>query len=131
MCKCRIYYMYEIRAYKFRIYPDDKREVKIDKGLILAQQLYNKILERIKSRYKTDSILNNYLKDAIKDNKKFINLYSQTRQDIFIRIQKAFQKFFRRVREKKMGKKVKAGFPRFRSRDRYKSFTYLKTYPSL
>ncbi len=45
--------MYEIMAYKFRIHPDDKRGVKINKRLILAQQLYNKILERIKSRYKT------------------------------------------------------------------------------
>ncbi len=66
--------MYEIKAYKFRIYPDAKREVKINKRLILAQQLYNKIPERIRSRYKTDmnsaitiSILNSYLKDAIKE----------------------------------------------------------------
>ncbi len=49
--------MYEIRAYKFRIYPDDKRGVKIDEGLIFAQQLYNKILERIKSEYKKDKNL--------------------------------------------------------------------------
>jgi len=34
--------MYNIRAYKFRIYPDAKRELEINKKLILSQQLYNK-----------------------------------------------------------------------------------------
>ena len=36
------------------------------------------------------------------------------------RLDKAFANFFRRVREKA----GKAGFPRFRSRDRYDSITY-------
>jgi len=123
--------MYNIRTYKFRIYPDAKRLVEIDKKLILAQQLYNKILERIRSEYEKEknsdismSTLNSYMKDAIKENREFLKLYSQTRQDIFIRIRKAFQNFFRRVKEKKMGKRVKVGFPRFKSRDKYKSLTY-------
>ena len=32
------------RAYKFRIYPDAKRQEEIDERLILAQQFYNRIL---------------------------------------------------------------------------------------
>ena len=32
-------------AYKFRIYPDAKRQAEIDERLVLAQQFYNKILE--------------------------------------------------------------------------------------
>ncbi len=36
------------------------------------------------------------MKDAIKENRDFLKLYSQTRQETFIRLQKAFQNFFRR-----------------------------------
>ena len=40
------------------------------------------------------------------------------------RLDKSYGSFFRRVREKKNGKKIKAGFPRFKSRDQYRSITY-------
>ncbi len=61
-----------LRAYKFRIYPDMKRQKEIDKRLILAQQLYNNILEETKKEYKKDekskinkSTLNKYMKEAV------------------------------------------------------------------
>ncbi|MGA2800637.1 MAG: transposase [Candidatus Micrarchaeaceae archaeon] len=120
-----------MKAYKFRIYPDAKRQKEVSESLILAQQLYNKILEKIKSEYKNSkkfvvnkSTLNKYMKEVVYENKDFLKLYSQTRQDIFIRLQKAFQNFFKRHREKKQGRKTKAGFPRFKSADRYCSITY-------
>jgi len=37
------------RAYVFRLYPDTKRQKEIDERLLLAQQLYNTILEKVKS----------------------------------------------------------------------------------
>jgi putative transposase len=40
------------RAYKFRIYPDATRQAEIDERLILAQQFYNKILEKSIASYK-------------------------------------------------------------------------------
>ncbi len=120
-----------IRAYKFRIYPDAKRQREIDEMLVLAQRLYNKVLERAKEAYEKDrnskidmSTLNRYMNNAIEEDKGFLKLYSQTRQGVFIRLQRAFQNFFRRVNEKKEGKKVKVGFPRFKSIDRYKSIKY-------
>jgi len=123
--------MYSIRAYRFRIYPDIKRQKEINERIVLAQQLYNTILEKAKSEYEKNRItniskstLNRYMKEAINENKDFLKLYSQTRQDVFVRLQKAFQNFFRRCKEKKAGKKVKAGFPRFKSIDKYKSITY-------
>ena len=119
------------RAYKFRIYPDSKRQKEIDERLILSQKLYNKILEKAKSSYEKNkkskvnkSTFNKYMKDAIAENKEFLQLYSQTRQDVFIRVQKSYQNFFRRCKEKAKGKRVKVGFPRFKSRDFYRSITY-------
>ncbi len=123
--------MDSIRAYKFRAYPDAKRQSEIDERLILSQRLYNAILERARKAYEKDrkskvnkSTFNRYMKEALLEDKDFLKLYSQTRQDIFIRVQKAYQNFFRRVKQKKAGKKQKAGFPRFKSRERYKSITY-------
>ncbi len=40
------------RAYKFRIYPDIKRQSEIRNTLILFQRLYNKLLERSIQLYK-------------------------------------------------------------------------------
>ena len=115
-----------IRAYKFRIYPDTTRQEEIDERLILAQQFYNKILEKSIASYQNGKIkismaqFNKFVKEIIQGDKKYLKLYSQTRCEIEYRLLKAYQNFFRRIKE---GNK-KAGFPRFRSRDRYKSITY-------
>ena len=114
------------RAYKFRIYPDAKRQEEIDEKLILAQQFYNRILEKSIASYRNGKTkvsmaqFNRFVKEIIQEDKKYLRLYSQTRCEIEFRIFKAYRNFFRRVRE---GNR-KAGFPRFRSRDRYKSITY-------
>ncbi|MCL5430098.1 MAG: transposase [Candidatus Marsarchaeota archaeon] len=119
------------RAYKFRIYPDQRRSDGIDNSIVLCKDLYNKLLEMTKEAYKKDrnfkinrTTLNTLMKDTIKDNKEFLKVYSQSRQNVFDRVIKAYQNFFRRVKEKKNGKKVKVGFPRFKSKDRYKSIVY-------
>jgi len=66
------------RAYVFRLYPDAKRQKEIDERLLLAQRLYNIILEKAKSEYEKDKItniskstLNRYMKEAINENKDF------------------------------------------------------------
>ena len=56
--------------------------------------------------------------------RKFLQIYSQTRCEIKYRVLKAYQNFFRRAKEKKSGKRIKVGFPRFKSSDRYCSITY-------
>ncbi len=119
------------RAYKFRLYPDSKREAEIDLQLILSKNLYNKILEKSQDAYKKDKNfklnrgnLNKVMREIVSENKDYLKVYSQTRQNIFLRVQKSYQNFFRRCKEKKQGKKVKVGFPRFKSRDRYYSIVY-------
>ena len=114
------------RAYKFRIYPDAIRQEEIDERLVLAQQFYNKILEKSIASYKNGNTkvsmaqFNRFVKEIIQEDKKYLKLYSQTRCEIEYRLLKAYQNFFRRIKE---GTR-KAGFPRFRSIDRYKSITY-------
>ena len=105
------------RAYVFRLYPDTKRQKEIDERLLLAQRLYNTILKKVKLEYEKNKItsiskstLNKYMKEAINENKAFTKLYSQTRQNVFISLLKAFRNFFRRCEEKKAEKKVKWAF---------------------
>ena len=114
------------RAYKFRIYPDATRQAEINERLVLAQQFYNKILEKSIESYKNEKAkvsmaqFNRFVKEIIQEDKKYPKLYSQTRCEIEYGLLKAYQNFFRGIKEG--GKK--AGFPRFRPRDRYKSITY-------
>ena len=114
------------KAYKFRIYPDTIRQEEIDKRLILAQRFYNRLLEKSIRSYKNDNHkvsmaqFNRFVKEIIQEDKKYLKLYSQTRCEIEFRLMKAYQNFFRRIKE---GNR-KAGFPRFKSKDRYKSITY-------
>ena len=121
------------KAYKFRIYPDSKRQSEIDQRLILAQKFYNKILEMSIKTYSKGNksvsmaTFNRFVKEMIAENANYLKLYSQTRCEIEYRLKKAYQNFFRRCKENK-GKK---GFPRFKSRDRYNSLTYPQDNDSL
>ncbi len=124
--------MEQARAYRFRIYPDVTRQEGIDERLILAQQFYNKLLEKSIQSYKDGNHkvsmaqFNRLVKETIVEDKEYLKLYSQTRCEIEYRLMKAYQNFLRRVKETKQGKKQKVGFPRFKSRDRCKSITYLQ-----
>ncbi len=118
------------RAYKFRIYPDATRQEEINERLVLAQQFYNKILEKSITSYQIGKTkvsmaqFNRFVKEIIQEDKKYLKLYSQTRCEMEYRLLKAYQNFFRRCKEKKSGENVKAGFPRFKSSDRYYSIVY-------
>ena len=123
--------MESIRAYRFRIYPDARRQREIDEQIELARFLYNKLLERAREGYRKDkdlqitkSTFNRFLKEIVSENKELNRLYSQALQNVFVRLQRSYQNFFRGVREKRSGKKIKAGFPRFKKYGRYSSITY-------
>ena len=135
------------KAYKFRIYPTSKQEIKLIKTLDTCRNLYNNSLEE---RIKAHELQQMSIPKIIKDNKpneaiRLINLrkknnyyeqqkglvelkekypeyrevYSQVLQDILKRLDKSFDNFFRRVKNKE-----NPGFPRFKSKNRFDSFTY-------
>jgi len=82
--------------------------------------VYNKLLERKINVYQEDQT-NISQFDLNKIIKEFdVPIHSQVKQNISKRISEAFNNFFRRVKEKK----GKAGFPRFKNINRYKSITY-------
>ena len=106
--------------FKYRIYPSQKQVIKLNKTISNCCFVYNKLLETKINAYKTDNTnlsqfdLNKIAKDID------VPVHSQVKQNISKRINDAFNHFFRRIK----AKKGKAGFPRFKNLNRYKSITY-------
>ena len=113
------------KTYKYRMLGDKQTFAKADEWLMLCQRLYNAVLEQRISIYRQnkgsiscyDQI--NQLPDLREAFPEYQAVGSQVLQDVIERLDKAYKAFFRRVRNGN----GKAGFPRFRSRDRYDSFT--------
>ena len=121
-----------MRAYRFRIYPSSRQTDMLNSTLNLCRELYNAMLQqRIyayrsgkKVSYKSQQNELPELKDAFPE---FRNIHSLVIQDVARRLDKAFDNFYRRIMERRNGNSIKAGFPRFKSTDRYSSITYTQS----
>ena len=114
-----------LKAFKYRLSPTKAQIVSLETTLTLCQQLYNGMLEERKGAYsKARKTITAYDQmKALPEVKAALPEYqgvnAQVLQDVAKRLEKAYKGFFRRL---KAGQK--AGFPRFRGKDRYDSFTY-------
>jgi putative transposase len=114
-----------IKTYKFRIYPSKAQVKKLEHTLDLCCELYNAGLQERRDAWKIcrKSVSHYDQKNQLPEIKEIRedlkDVYSQVLCDVLRRLDKAFDAFFRRL---KSGDK--AGYPRFRSRSRYSSFTY-------
>jgi putative transposase len=106
-----------MRAWKYRLYPSKAQKQDLDLYLSECKDQWNKVLEFTKQHYKetgkfpTRSQLHILTKGS--------TIFSQVTQNVNERLLKSLKGT---VSRKKAGKK--AGFPRFKSIDRMKSFTY-------
>lgn len=98
---------------------------KLSTQLNLCKDVYNKLLESCIEAYKKDSSfrinrksLNSLLNKIKEENPRLSGTYSQVLQNVFDRVIKAYENFFRRVEEGNQ----KPGFPKFKQH--YKSITY-------
>ena len=116
------------KTFIYRIKSNQATYQKAEKWLSLCRQLYNDCLnERIIAYKENKKSISQYeqmkrlpqLKKVFPD---FKQVNSQTLQDVIQRLDKAYQGFFRRVKNKE-----KAGFPRFKGQNRYDSFTLKQT----
>lgn len=117
------------RTYKFRLYPTKRQTSILQDVLDLCRELYNAGLQERRDAYRLErkSIRypeqTNQLPEIKELRPELADTHSQVLQDVLRRLDKAFQAFFRRVKERQ----GKAGFPRFKSRRRYGSFTYAQS----
>jgi putative transposase len=113
------------RAYKFRLYPTKKQIGTLEWTLRRCRELYNAALQERRDAYQMCGMSVSYSMQAdqlpaIKQlREEYQDIHSQVQQDVLKRLDKAFEAFFRRVKNGE-----EPGYPRFKSGDRYDSFTY-------
>ncbi len=118
------------KMFSYRVYPSTKQIKILDEQLSISRIVYNFLLDlRIKKYVEDKKTLGKYdlnkVLTQLKTEFPFLkSVHSQVLQNVSDRIQKAYDNFFRRVKEIKAGKKIKPGFPRFKSAKRYSSLTY-------
>ena len=117
------------KTFQYRIYPTRKQRHILNDILEECRWVYNQTLgfrkevwERCQESltyYDTTQVLPYWKKQrpALKQ------VHSQVLQDVQNRVEKALRAFFRRVRE---GKEA-PGFPRFKGKGRYDSFTFTQS----
>jgi putative transposase len=109
------------KTFRYQLNPN-KTQIKVLGTILrLCCDLYNEAKCLREMVYKTSKKSITYPEQAsfFKDEESYITLYSQVRTDVLRRLDKSFQDFFRRVKQKQT-----PGYPRYKSLDRYDSFTY-------
>jgi putative transposase len=113
------------KTYKYRIYPTKYQITALENTFSMCRHLYNWSLdERIKA-YQTEHKSITYTEQQnklpiLKEQRPwFKSVYSQVLQDVLRRLDKAFQSFFRRVKQNDT-----PGFPKFKKRGEWDSITY-------
>lgn len=115
----------ELRSYKYRIYPSKTAEKRMIDTLEACRLAYNELLQIKVATYETTGKslskfdLNKCIKQLSVDTS---SVHSQVLQNVSDRLGKTFQNFFRRVKEKKLGKIIKVGYPRYKKK--INSFAY-------
>ena len=113
------------KAYKFRLYPNKKQEEKLFWTLNRCRELYNAALSERRDAYHMAGQSISYYEQKrdlpeIKEIRpEYHDIQSQVLQDVLLRLKRAFDRFFERVKNGE-----KPGYPRFQGRNRYHSFTY-------
>ena len=112
------------KTYKCRVLGNQAAFAKADEWLTLCRRLYNAALEQRIMAYKGHGITLSYytqirdIPDLRSTFPEYAAIPSHTLRDPLRRVDLAYRAFFRRLKGN-----GKAGFPRFKGRDRYDSFT--------
>jgi putative transposase len=114
------------KMFQYRIYPNKKQLHRLSETLEECRWLYNHLLETRKAAYdERGEGLSLYQQQDTFGRLKQVrptlkSVHSQVLQNVAVRVDLAFKAFFRRVREHA----TDPGYPRFKGRDRYDSFTF-------
>jgi putative transposase len=113
------------KTYKYKLKPTPEQERVLGRALMLCRHIYNAAVgERCEAWQKCGVSISYYqqkaelpgIKEAMPE---YGEVHSQVLQDVVLRVEWAFQAFFRRIASGET-----PGYPRFHGRNRYNSFTY-------
>lgn len=114
------------RTYKYRLYPNKEQIRKFEQTLNICRNLYNNALTQRRKYYEENAKglsrikQQEFLKERKGEDIYLTQVHSQVLQDVLFRVEKAFALFFICLK----AKDSRAGYPRYKSRNRYHSFTY-------
>jgi len=112
-------------TYKFRLSPTKAQRTSLERTLEICRSVYNDTLTIRRDSYQetgkgvTLFSTNKLLTQWKKEKPELREVHSQVLQNVQVRVDLAFQAFFRRV---KVGDEP--GYPRFKGKGRYDSFTF-------
>lgn len=113
------------KAFKYRVEASEAVEQQLTNTLDLCRELYNAAIEERRDAYKLQRISINYndqadqLPSIKKDRPELKGVHSQVLQEVLKRVESAFDGFFLRIKNGQT-----PGYPRFKGKDRFDSFTY-------
>ena len=113
------------KTYKEKLRPTPAQERALGEVLWRCRDLYNAALEqRITAYQRRHASISRYeqeaeLKDIRAEMPEYATIHSHVLQDVLARLDKTYRDFFRRIQRAE-----KAGFPRFKTRNRFHSFTF-------
>ncbi len=113
------------QAYTCRLYPTRKQQACLQWTLDRARELYNAALQERRDAYRmagksiTYYDQANQLPEIKQDREEYQDIHSQVLQDVLRKVDKAFKAFFARCKRGDT-----PGFPRYKGRNQFDSFTY-------
>jgi putative transposase len=113
------------KTFKFKLHPTPEQERAMEVVLRRCRELYNAALQERRDAWQNCGVSvtaagQSAQLPAVKEVRPdYRDLHSQVVQDVLTRLDKAFQAFFRRVKNGE-----KPGYPRFQGANRSNSFTY-------
>jgi putative transposase len=113
------------KTFKYKLQPTAEHERAMGFVLRRCRGLYNAALEEWREAWRMCNVSitaagqSAQLPDIKQERPEYQGLHSQVLQDVLTRLDRAFQAFFRRMKNGE-----KPGYPRFKSGTRYDSFTY-------
>src|SRR3989442_13033906 len=114
------------KIFQYRLYPNKQQLAKLNETLEECRWLYNHLLAKRRDAYEQEGkSLSLYHQQATfsilkQERPPLKQVHSQVLQNVAVRVDLAFQAFFRRTREHAQN----PGYPCFKGRDRYDSFTF-------
>jgi putative transposase len=113
------------KTYKFKLKPTPEQERMLELVVVLCRHVYNAAIGERRAAWRMRGISVTYYQQkaelpGIKEvMPEYAEVNARVLQDVVLRVDRAFQAFFQRIREGQT-----PGYPRFQGRERYNSFTY-------
>src|SRR5690348_6897652 len=110
------------KTFKYKLKPTFQQERVLERTLMLCRHVYNAAVGERREAWRMRSVAVTYyqqkaelpgIKEAMPE---YAEVNSQVLQDVVLRVERAFQAFFRRIQAGDT-----PGYPRFHGRDRYNS----------